>query len=47
VGTDHHDRGCLLMPWRVLMQDAFDIWVVTGIGSLRVGEVRSGRKKSA
>ncbi|MEN9676223.1 MAG: hypothetical protein RIS76_2119 [Verrucomicrobiota bacterium] len=42
-GTDRHDKGCLLMPWRVLMNDAFDIWTVTGIGSLKV-KTKSARQ---
>lgn len=46
-GTDCHDQGCLLMPWRILMNDAFDIWTVTGIGSLKVQTTKAGRKRSA
>ncbi|HRI11662.1 MAG TPA: C1 family peptidase [Verrucomicrobiota bacterium] len=46
-GTDVHDQGCLLIPWRVLMKDYFDIWVVTGIGSLLDGAVKSKRKRPA
>lgn len=37
-GTDFHDQGCVLIPWDVLVEDQYDVWVVTGL------EVRKPRR---
>ncbi|MFO1459439.1 MAG: C1 family peptidase [Verrucomicrobiota bacterium] len=39
-GTDFHDQGCVLIPWDVLVEDQYDVWVVTGL------EVRKPRRLS-
>ncbi len=43
-GPDYHDRGCLLIPWDILMQDSWDIWVMTGIHTWLEEEARSFRE---
>ena len=30
-GPEHGDQGYYLMPWKVVVNEAFDIWVITGL----------------
>lgn len=43
-GVEYHDRGCVLMPWKVLMADHWDMWVMTGLGTWMDAPVKTFRR---